>query len=304
MNGTRPGVSVIIPHLNQHESLVRCLSSLAEQDYPADLLEIIVVDNGSSAPCDVIVSQFASARTLHEPAPGPGLARNTGVAAAKHELLAFIDADCRADGGWVSAAVAALYAKDSTGVVGGDVRIDTISPPRLSAIEAYECVFAYRQQLYITRDGYSGTGNLAMRRSVHQQVGPFAGIGIAEDYDWGRRARAAGYPARYAEDMIVYHPARTTMTELQAKWRRHIAHDLSAAREQGRPDALLAAKSFALIASIVPHAAKLALSPRVSGFANKLRGIGALISIRLFRCAETLRQIRSKQGNLAEGWNR
>ena len=184
------------------------------------------------------------------------------------------------------------------------MRIDRISPQHLSAIEAYECVFAYRQQLYIARDGFSGTGNLAMRRSVHQLVGPFAGIGIAEDYDWGRRAGAAGYPARYAEDMIVYHPARTTMAELQAKWRRHIAHDLAAAREQGRPSVLLAAKCIALIGSIFPHAVKLALSPRVSGIANKLRGIGALIAIRLFRCAETLRQMRSKQGNLAEGWNR
>ena len=304
MNAARPSVSVIIPHLNQHGSLARCLTSLAVQNYPANLVEIIVVDNGSSAPCDEIVSQFKGARTLHEPAPGPGLARNTGVASASHELLAFIDADCRADGGWISAAVTALSATGSTGVVGGDVRIDIISPQHLSAIEAYECVFAYRQQLYIDRDGFSGTGNLAMRRSVHQLVGPFAGIGIAEDYDWGRRAGAAGYPARYAGDMIVYHPARTTMAELQAKWRRHIAHDLAAAREQGRPSALLAAKSIALIASIIPHAVKLALSPRVSGIANNLRGIGALIAIRLFRCAETLRQIRSKQGNLAEGWNR
>lgn len=304
MNGARPSVSVIIPHLNQHKALARCLSSLTAQDYPANLIEIIVVDNGSTEPCDAIVSQLTGARTLHEPAPGPGLARNAGVAAASHDHLAFIDADCRADSGWISAAVAALSVPGSTGVVGGDVRIDTISPPRLSAIEAYECVFAYRQQLYIARDGYSGTGNLAMRRSVHQQVGPFAGIGIAEDYDWGRRAGAAGYPARYAENMIVYHPARSTMAELQAKWRRHIAHDLAAARAQGRPSVLLAANCVALIASIVPHAVKLALSSRVSGAPNKLRGIGALIAIRLFRCTETLRQLRSNGGNLAESWNR
>lgn len=304
MSEALPGVSVIVPHLNQHKALARCLTSLAGQDYPSDLVEIIVVDNGSTAPCDGIVSQFKNARSLDEPAPGPGLARNTGVAAAKHELLAFIDADCRADSGWINAAVKALSVPESTGVVGGDVRIDTVSPPRLSAIEAYECVFAYRQQLYIARDGFSGTGNLAMWRRVHAVVGPFAGIGVAEDYDWGRRAGAAGHPPRYAGDMIVYHPARTTMAELKAKWRRHIAHDLAAARDNHRPGMVMAVKSIAMIASIIPHAVKLATSHRVSGIANKRRGIGALVSIRLFRCTETLRQMRSKQGNLAESWNR
>ncbi len=298
-----PPVSVVIPHLNQPEALARCLASIAAQDYPAGRVEVIVVDNGSATSCADKVAASPGAQLLTEPTPGPGPARNTGVAAASHHHLAFIDADCRADGQWLRAAMSALLSGTS-GVVGGDVRIDVLAPPRLTALEAYESVFAYRQQMYIARDGFSGTGNLAMRRDVFDEVGPFAGIGIAEDYEWGRRARSLGHPAAYCAEMIVYHPARTTMPQLQAKWRRHIAHDL-AERGAKRGSAFSwIAKSLAVLASAFPHSIKLLTSPRLSGLANRLRGVGALFAIRLYRFAEMLRQMRSKAGNAAGEWNR
>jgi GT2 family glycosyltransferase len=297
-----PPVTVVIPHLNQHEALGRCLASIAAQDYPQARIELIIVDNGSREPCDAVVARFPGARLLHEPAPGPGLARNAGVASASHAHLAFIDADCRADPQWLRTAMTALLASDS-GVVGGDVRIDVVRPPHLTALEAYESVFAYRQKLYIDRDGFSGTGNLAMRRDVFDRVGPFAGIGIAEDYDWGRRARALGHPARYVPGMIVFHPARTTMAQLEAKWRRHIAHDLAERRARGGGGLKWTLKALAMLASIVPHSAKIALSPHVKGPGNIARGIIALAQIRWFRCLEMLRQARGS-ANAAGEWNR
>lgn len=90
-----PTVSVIIPHLNQHEALTRCLASLAGQG----AAEIIVVDNGSRAPLDDVMAAFPDVRFLREPTPGPGPARNLGVMHATGEVLAFIDADCRAEKG-------------------------------------------------------------------------------------------------------------------------------------------------------------------------------------------------------------
>ena len=96
----------------------------------------------------------------------PGPARNAGVAAATADILAFIDADCRAHPGWVSAAVGALEQPSSTGVVGGDVQIDLAHHTCMTGLEAYESVFAYRQALYIHKLGFSGAGNLAMRRAM------------------------------------------------------------------------------------------------------------------------------------------
>src|SRR3546814_4508357 len=77
----------------------------------------------------------------------------------------------------------------------------------------------YRQKLYITKKHFSGTGNLAFWKSDFARIGPFAGITVAEDMDWGRRARAAGMKLSYNPQMLVYHPARKSVAELESKWR-------------------------------------------------------------------------------------
>lgn len=303
-NDAAPLVSVIIPHLNQPESLARCLASLAAQDWPAARREIIVVDNGSHALPDLASLGFPEARLLSEDLPGPGHARNRGIAHASGEMLMLIDADCRADPHWIAAAVAALRMPGGSGVVGGDVRIDVGNSARLTALEAYESVFAYRQQLYMSRDGYSGTGNLGLLRKVYDKVGPFGGIHIAEDIDWGQRARAAGFPARYVPDMIVYHPARTSMDELQRKWRRHIAHSRVDYCQHRHGDAGWILRAFMVLLSSLPHIGVMLISPRLSGLRNRMRGISVLIAIRAYRFAEMLRQRTGSATEGSESWNR
>ncbi len=305
MNGSsRPPVSIVIPHLNQHEALARCLASIAAQDYPAELMEVIVVDNGSTLPVDHVLSPFPFASAIAEPEPGPGPARNAGVAAASHGILAFIDADCRAGPGWLSAAVAALSLPESTGVVGGDVRIDMADPRRLTAIEAYEAVFAFRQKMYITQHGFSGTGNLAMQAAVYREIGPFKGIDTAEDRDWGQRAGRAGHAAIYVPKMVVFHPARASFDELCEKWRRHISHDLFVFRASGRSSLVWMIRVFAVIASTAPHAVFLMASDRLSGGANRARGLLTLARVRLFRAVEMVLQFRHADSKAATGWNR
>ncbi len=303
-SAARPAVSIIIPHLNQYQALALCLQSIAEQDYPREQLEVLVVDNGSKEPCDAVVGRFPFARLLKEAVPGPGPARNKGVSAASHDLLAFIDADCRAEKGWVSAAVGALLRPDSHGVVGGDVQIGVANPPRLTALEAFESVFAFRQEMYIRQQGFSGTGNLAMRADIYHQVGPFGGIDVAEDRDWGQRALAQGLRTSYVPSMIVYHPARDTFDELKDKWRRHIGHDLFIFRESRKPALAWMARGLAILFSAIPHSITVMCSDRLSGFGNRLRGIGVLFRIRAFRCVEMIRQFNYKDRNAASGWNR
>lgn len=291
-----PRVSIIIPHLNQHDALVRCLASLSGQG----AAEIIVVDNGSAAPLDALAVRYPDVRFLCEPTPGPGPARNLGVLHATSDVLAFIDADCRAEAGWIAAGVAALA--QSAGVVGGDVQIDVVNPARLTPLEAYESVFAYRQQLYIKKHGYSGTGNLMVRRDVLARVGPFAGIGVAEDADWGRRAAALGHPATYVPEMIVYHPARADYLQIESKWRRHIAHD-RAVRGQGAVAALKwEVRRWVILLSWVPDSVRLFTSPRLRGFGNRMRGVRALVHTRLFRFREM--GVSPEQAVRAEAWNR
>ena len=70
-------ISVVIPHLNQPEMLVRCLASLRQSVRRPD--EVIVVDNGSTTLPAEICASFPGVTLLQEPEPGPGPARNLGV---------------------------------------------------------------------------------------------------------------------------------------------------------------------------------------------------------------------------------
>ena len=184
---TKPLVSVIIPHLNQPEFLQRCLRSLQAQTFNATEFEIIVVDNGSKVLPTKICTGLRNLKLLEEATPGPGPARNTGAKIARGDILAFIDADCIADESWL-AEIVDSFSNPATLVIGGDVRIAYDKSHALTALEAYESVFAYQQQNYIEKKGFTGTGNMALRPSVLKTVGPFRGLDVAEDRDWGRRA--------------------------------------------------------------------------------------------------------------------
>ncbi len=298
-----PFVSVVVPHLNQTEALASCIRSLDAQSYPRDRMEWIVVDNGSRCDLATLRERHPDVILLAEPQPGPGLARNRGVAAARGEILAFIDADCRAHEDWVRTLVDAIAGQDGLGPVGGDVRIDVGNAERLTALESYESVFAYRQRLYIERHGYSGTGNLAMAPEIFTRVGPFGGIAIAEDADWGKRSAAAGRPLSYVPGMIVYHPARALFSQLQAKWRRHVAHQLETHRAAGKSDLAWLMLAVAVLLSVVPHTFRMLVSDRLSGARNRLRGLPVLLRIRWYRFGEMLRQARHAESAAAD-WNR
>lgn len=260
--------------------LARCLASLA-----AGLLqphEIIVVDNGSKTLPTAVCLQFPGVRLLEEPLAGPGPARNRGVAASQSELLAFIDADCIASPDWLTHAAAAMSDPTAT-ILGGDVRIACANPPRLTVLEAYESIYAYRMDRYIAREGFTGTGNLVVRRSVMQDVGPFAGLSVSEDRDWGQRATARGYQIRYVAAMQVYHPARADFTGLYQKWDRHTAHDFVSARERTGGRLRFAAKTLALGLSPLAELPRILLSDRVKGSRNRMKAWTGLIRIRLYR---------------------
>jgi len=159
MQSIRPLISVVIPHLNQPAGLRSCLLSLEAQTLGAESFEVIVVDNGSGS-LPQLGNRSFPIQLLQELTPGPGAARNTGAARASGQILAFIDADCRAHRDWLRTALSEIQSAPARTILGGDVEILRDSPGAFSAIEAYESVFACRFKLYIEKHGYCGTGNL------------------------------------------------------------------------------------------------------------------------------------------------
>ena len=248
-----------------------------------------------------IVARHPGVRLQHEIKPGPGLARNTGVAASTGEILAFIDADCRAHPDWLESLLQAIRSSPPKTILGGDVRIWRSEGRALDAIAAYESVFAYRFKLYIEQHGYSGTGNLAMFRQDFEAIGPFAGINVAEDMEWGQRARAADFRFRYVPEMIVFHPARSSLNELYAKWDRQITHYRNMA--EGTPGWRIRwlAQALLVLASPIMGAVTVLTSDRIHGLVTRCKAIGVLCAVRMHRSITMLALLRRSRSVV---WNR
>jgi len=288
-------ISVIIPHLNQPQMLTRCLASLGDGDRLAD--EIIVVDNGS----DVLPEVPAHVTLLQEKTSGPGPARNLGVAHASGDVLAFIDADCLARFDWLDHAARAIENDD---ILGGDVRIAYANPGKLTVLEAYESIYAYRMERYIAEESFTGTGNLVVKREVLETVGPFAGLEKAEDRDWGQRATGMGYKITYVPQMRVYHPARRSFAELYLKWDRQLAHDYGLITDRaGKLRWVL--KTCAMGLSPLAEIPRIAVSERVPDMQGKVKAFAGLFRIRLYRMGRMVDlMLRGNPERLAAKWNR
>src|SRR5438105_15944211 len=102
-----PAVSIVIASYNARGTIAACLGSLTAQ-VDAPPCEIIVVDSSNDGTAEVVRRDFPAVRLIELPRRvHPGNARNRGVAAARGAILAFTDADCTVDSGWVRAIVTA-----------------------------------------------------------------------------------------------------------------------------------------------------------------------------------------------------
>jgi len=89
----KPKFTVIIPLYNKAKHIARTLESIQKQRYPAS--EIIVVDDGSTDNGVEVVNatNLKNVRIIQQANGGVSSARNTGIALAQHEYIAFLDAD-------------------------------------------------------------------------------------------------------------------------------------------------------------------------------------------------------------------
>ncbi|MFA7383091.1 MAG: glycosyltransferase family A protein [Desulfurivibrionaceae bacterium] len=85
-------ISCVIPTKNRPEMTCRAIASVVAQAAPVS--EIIVVDDGSTdSTAALVAARFPEVRLLRRSGLGPGLARNAGVAAARGEVVMFLDSD-------------------------------------------------------------------------------------------------------------------------------------------------------------------------------------------------------------------
>jgi hypothetical protein len=132
--GQTPRVSVVIPCLNEADSIEACVAAaLAGLDACELSGEVVVADNGSSDG-SASLAQRAGARVVEEPRRGYGSAYLAGFAAARGEFIVMADADLTYDFGDIPRFVGEL--ENGAQLVMGD-RMDNIHPGAMPWLHRY-----------------------------------------------------------------------------------------------------------------------------------------------------------------------
>jgi len=199
-------ISVIVPFYNAGRYIESCINALLSQNYPADCYEIIMVDNNSTDKSADIVKSHPRITLLSERKQGAYAARNRGVAQAKARVIAFTDPDCIPSTDWLANIQKALLCPD-VGIVLGSKQFASDSQG-LSMLAAYENEKAFYVFSSHIREIYYGyTNNMAVRRSLFDELGPFLEINRGADVIFVRRAvdRYICDIVRYSPDICVRH---------------------------------------------------------------------------------------------------
>jgi glycosyltransferase involved in cell wall biosynthesis len=167
----RPEVSVVIPVYNAEATLPACLGSLEAQTLARDQYEIVVVDNNSQDSSAAIARGMPGVTLLEERRQGAYAARNRGLRAARGRVIAFTDPDCVPAPDWLEAARSSL--EDGAIVAIGE----TIPAGRSRSLALLRIALRVRDEYAFGGSDpmlyYGRTNNMAVLRSVFEEVGPF-----------------------------------------------------------------------------------------------------------------------------------
>lgn len=237
MPAATPPITVVLCTRDRPEPLRIALGSVLEQDYPQ--LQVVVVDNAPATDATArVVAEFDDARVrlVTEPVPGLSTARNTGVAAARTQWVAFTDDDVRADPGWLTAIARGIArAGDDCACVSGFVPTGELRTPAQAWFDSrigWNRVFTPRVfrlseppadlPLFPFQVGVYGAGaNFATRRDVIAGLGGFdvhLGVGTdskgGEDIDFFFRLVLAGHALAYEPSAVIWHRHRDSQDAL------------------------------------------------------------------------------------------
>src|SRR5215469_3326312 len=111
-----PFMSVVLCAYNSEAVIARALDSLLAQDYPADLFEVIVVDDASTDRTAEIARRYPVRVVVHSENRGLGSARGTGLDHARGSVFVCFDDDCYVDTDWLNNLAKGYQQLDAAGI--------------------------------------------------------------------------------------------------------------------------------------------------------------------------------------------
>ena len=217
-------LSVIICTYNREKYLYNVLKSIAENDFPVDLYEIVLINNNSTdrteEECRRFVGDFPQVRFRYflESRQGLSYARNRGIAESQGDVLVFVDDDALVNKEYLQTYAGFFLQHPEIEAAGGPIipRYETGEPAWMShytriLITGYK--YLGDKMRVFPKGDYPGGGNAAYRASVFKTVGLFnvelgrkgdSLIG-AEEKDIFDKMTSRGMHFYYLPTAILYH---------------------------------------------------------------------------------------------------
>jgi GT2 family glycosyltransferase/DNA-binding beta-propeller fold protein YncE len=214
-----PRVSVVICAYNAADTLEDNLRSLEQLTYPD--FEIIVVDDGSKDRTAEIARGHPRVRLVSMPNQGLSAARNVGLAEATGEIVAYTDADTRADRDWLTFLVQPFLTGNVVASGGPNV-VPSDDPPMAQCIA--RAPGGPTHVLLDDRIAEHVPGcNMAFKRDALLAIGGFNPIYLraGDDVDVCWRLQARGWKIGFASSALVWHHHRASV---KAYWRQQVGY--------------------------------------------------------------------------------
>jgi peptidoglycan/xylan/chitin deacetylase (PgdA/CDA1 family)/glycosyltransferase involved in cell wall biosynthesis len=211
----RGRVSVVVPAYNEKETIAATVRSLAASEHP---VEIIVVDDGSTDGTGEIVEglRIPNVRVIRQRNAGKPAALNTGIRAARHEIIVMIDGDTLFEPQTITYLVQP-FTRAEVGAVAGNAKVAN-RKGLLARWQHLEYVIGFNLDRRVfdtwrcmtTVPGAIG----AFRRTALLEVGGVSDDTLAEDTDLTMAICRAGWRIVYEERAHAWTEVPTTFGQL------------------------------------------------------------------------------------------
>ena len=230
-----PGVSVVMPVLNEERHLAAAVRKVLDQEYPGEL-EVILAVGPSSDRTEQIAAELAAAdprvRVVDNPRARTPHALNLGFAAARHDVVVRVDGHGELTDGYLRRAVELLQETGAANV-GGVMDARGVTPFEQAVAAAYMSRLGLGGTKFHDADAPAGEAETVFlgvfRKEAVAAVGGFdEAMYRAQDWELNYRLRRSGRRVWFSPELRVTYRPRSTLRELvtqmygTGKWRREV----------------------------------------------------------------------------------
>jgi cellulose synthase/poly-beta-1,6-N-acetylglucosamine synthase-like glycosyltransferase len=272
--GSLPLVTILIPAWNEEAVLANCVRAVGRLEYPN--WECLLVAGGTDRTFELAEDLAAADRrmiAIRQTPHGKNAALNQGLAAARGELVALLDADCVVESSWLTHLVAGILRGADACL--GDYRPEPLTP--ISRQFVIDKIVAYYVRGATTLHG----GAILLRRSAVERIGGRFPEDVPAGTDWDLDQRLARVGLRNAFVPAARHATPYPATPSQfiqneIRWRR--AHLSAVLRLAGRTPGALLRSLRELAPYLIVSATAIGLVAALGLFFWSLRGAGCVLA--------------------------